>query len=252
MIFIFSQVNPDVQKRRYPYGEQLKDKVSSYGNTSKAIEQIKNKLTVTQLNEFEQTCFGHFLSMPKLEHQGHVIQHLGLSLVECDDNGVMEFNFGGTGARFSDRDFALVTGLSFSGNVDDSTIGIRDIKTNEIHTKYMKKKSSIWTNHLLKYFTDAEYREDKDAVKMALLYFLNCGLLEVARKTNIDLKFVKLVEDLDLFNKFPWGAYLYKQTVQSLNSVFVMPLERKASGTADLMGFPLAFQITNLFIFECV
>jgi hypothetical protein len=164
-------------------------------------------------------------------------------MVECEDDGVLEFNLNGIGARFTARDFALVTGLNFIGDVESKTLEIRRITTRHIETKYLNKSTKTWTDKLLKCFKDANFEDNLDAVKMALLYFLNCGLLGVARKTNIDMDFVRLVEDYDKFNQFPWGALLYKHTIDALKGLFDLSKNQNASGTADIRAFPLAFQV---------
>lgn len=80
---------------------------------------------------------------------------------------------------------------------------------------------------------------------MALLYYLNAGLQEVPPATNIDTRFIRLVENLDRFNRYTLGAYIYKLTISSLNGIFYNATGickvPNASGMYDLKGFSLAF-----------
>lgn len=71
---------------------------------------------MAQLMEFQETCFGHFLEVQKLEISCQLIDHLGLLRVECDDHKVMEFNLSGFSLPFTGRYFALVNGLKFTTN----------------------------------------------------------------------------------------------------------------------------------------
>lgn len=58
---------------------------------------------------------------------------------------------------------------------------------------------------------------------MALLHLLNNGLIGLPHNNNIDMRFVRLVENLDKFNNYPQGMYLYGVIVTSLNDIFLLP-----------------------------
>ncbi|KAH0642033.1 hypothetical protein KY290_033639 [Solanum tuberosum] len=74
----------------------------------------------------------------------------------------------------------------------------------------------------------------KHKESLCLLWFVHNVLLAKDVNNNIALKFVKLSEDIEAFNNYPWGHDNYKLTVQYL----LAPLSPK---TSNLFGFPWAF-----------
>lgn len=65
---------------------------------------------------------------------------------------------------FISRDFALITGLKFRGNIANHNVEIRDITTNYIRSTYLKK-SSLNRKEFKKIFLDAHFKTNKDAMK---------------------------------------------------------------------------------------
>lgn len=168
-----------------------------------------------QLHEFHKSCFNHFLNL-----KGQLIQLIGLSLIQCADNNLLEFSFGGIGARFAERDFALVTILKFSRDIDDHNFAIEDIKKAHIRTKYLKNVDNYDKETQEELFEKYEFKDDNDAMKMALLNFMNTGLLGYPHKSKINMMFVSLVEDVAKFNNYPWRTYVYGEAVAALNGLF--------------------------------
>ena len=91
---------------------------------------------------------------------------------------------------------------------------------------------------------------------MSLLYFLKHVLFEKERKKLIDMEWVALVDNLEAFNKYPWGEggrICYEMTQFGLeraleNRVSKYQDKKKAKGEAaveaySLVGFPYAFQV---------
>ncbi|KAK2658587.1 hypothetical protein Ddye_005120 [Dipteronia dyeriana] len=58
--------------------------------------------------------------------------------------------------------------------------------------------------------TVVEFGEAYDAVKLCLIYMLNWILMGVDKRFKIPVWQFWLVEDLDAFNAFPWGAHVYR------------------------------------------
>ena len=55
-----------------------------------------------------------------------------------------------------------------------------------------------------------------DRVKIALLYFLEGVLLDADPKRNVSTFHMSMVDDLDMFNSYPWGTVVYDTTIDSL------------------------------------
>lgn len=48
--------------------------------------------------------------------------------------------------------------------------------------------------------------------------------------------FMSLVKDLEKFNNYPWGTYIYRKTIAALNVLFQHPGPTNKSGTAKIRG----------------
>ncbi|KAK2648931.1 hypothetical protein Ddye_016420 [Dipteronia dyeriana] len=94
---------------------------------------------------------------------------------------------------------------------------------------------------------------DDDMVKLALVLFLEMTLVGKDDRNAIMYWALQLVDDLDAFNSFPWGTFLYGRTFDSLSTCVVgrddkykerleSPAKRKAE-KYNVYGFVTAFQV---------
>ena len=67
------------------------------------------------------------------------------------------------------------------------------------------------TNVIVKdiFIKTKHFMEDDDNLKLALLYFLEYGILGKESKAHIDIEHLTMVEDLDYFNSYRWGELSY-------------------------------------------
>ncbi|KAF3456074.1 hypothetical protein FNV43_RR00717 [Rhamnella rubrinervis] len=90
-----------------------------------------------------------------------------------------------------------------------------------------------------------EYEDD--FMRLALIYFLECGLLGKESQVRINLDYLSMVEDLNFFNQYSWGLVSYNATLRSLQKALDLHRgELNKSSTYSLGGFPLAFQHDEL------
>ncbi|KAK3211272.1 hypothetical protein Dsin_015978 [Dipteronia sinensis] len=55
-----------------------------------------------------------------------------------------------------------------------------------------------------------QWQQQFDAVKLCLIYMLNCVLIGAEERNFVPKWQLRLVDDLDAFNAFPWGSHVYK------------------------------------------
>ena len=106
-----------------------------------------------------------------------------------------------------------------------------------------------------------------DVLKLGFVYFAVFVLLGSEKHVHIDMRYLKLAEDLEDFGKYPWGAVSYAKTNASLLRALCADYQRvkvpkktaktKKSGkkpttTATgrpreyhLKGFPYALQVSK-------
>ncbi|KAF3432542.1 hypothetical protein FNV43_RR27282 [Rhamnella rubrinervis] len=87
--------------------------------------------------------------------------------------------------------------------------------------------------------------EDKDnMVRLALIYFLECGLLGQESQVSIDIQHLFMVENLEYFNEYVWGLESYNATISFMHRVLTLHDGKlNESATYSLSGFPQAFQV---------
>ncbi|CAL9004799.1 unnamed protein product, partial [Prunus brigantina] len=125
-------------------------------------------------------------------------------------NGI-KFIVGNKLIQFTAQHFCLITGLRFG------KLPFIPKATNENCSLKRKYFSSNKPPTLLDLHTAfIECTDDDEALKLGMVYFAIFVLLGTEKHVLIDMRYLKLVEDLEEFEKYPWGAVSYAMTNASL------------------------------------
>ncbi|CAL8164339.1 unnamed protein product [Prunus armeniaca] len=168
--------------------EKFQGKALALSHTKSAIGTIKEKFSEQQLRTFEQTD-------PKTVSQV---------------NGI-KFIVGNKVIQFTPQQFCVVTGLRF-GNLPFIPIPSND--NCSLKRKYFGNNKTVSLLELEKAFRDCA--DADDALKLGFVYFAVFVLLGSEKHVHIDMRYLKLAEDLEDFGKYPWGAVSYAKTNASL------------------------------------
>ena len=250
------------------------------------LAEIKEKLDDWELDLFRRSCYGHFLDFEpewleggktgkRNTFAGQLVHFLLLRRMRTSKKKEMWFLVEGKPARFSLTEFAMVTGLHCSAVPKISTEQSLRLK-NRLRDLYFEGRSQIKQDDLVRGFRSMfnegegsgkkEKRKKKkaakrgqereDRVKVALVYFLEGVLLSADAKKNISDFYLSMVDDLAMFNAYPWGSEVYDLTFDSLSSKNLVakykerlakPQEKQVPGvkeTYTLLGFPFSFQVS--------
>ncbi|XP_020418551.1 uncharacterized protein LOC109948957 [Prunus persica] len=194
--------------------QKFQGKALSLSHTKTAITTIKEKFTEQQLQMFEQSCFGHLLRIEDLKWTSPIVH--GLLLRKADPKTVSQLNgikfiVGNKVIQFTAQQFCIVTGLRF-GNLP-----FIPIPTNEncsLKRKYFANDKTVNLLELEKAFLECD--DVDDVLKLGFVYFAVFVLLGSEKHVHIDMRYLKLAEDLEDFGKYPWGAVCYAKTNASL------------------------------------
>ncbi|XP_070029405.1 uncharacterized protein [Nicotiana sylvestris] len=200
------------------------------------IHQLKANLSKRQLRLFKKTCFGYFLDLPPVIVQIRVMHHLLMREVHHEVKNEMWFVVNDSRLRFGLGEFALVTGLKCKGGTS-----IESIAENRLISKYFGT-ASVTFAQLADCFKKKKWETDDDALKIAVLYFVNSFLFSQLKTKAISRSYIDLVESGD-FNNYPWGIDVYKATIDSCSNKF-----QDKPSFYRLGGFPLALQT---WLYEC-
>ncbi|XP_075504142.1 uncharacterized protein LOC142541498 [Primulina tabacum] len=157
--------------------------------------------------------------------------------------------------RFSLLEYCLITGL-------DCALEPEDLPDRGVFgTTHFPGKSDIVLSDLEGKIIVKHQNEtgvDVEKIKMASLYFFCAVFGESTRKktTKIDPKYLRLVDDLDRFNHYPWGRVAYRDAVRCLkkdlsgryNNLTEAQGWKEVEGSFLVGGFVLPLQILA---YEC-
>ncbi|CAL8089497.1 unnamed protein product [Prunus armeniaca] len=125
-------------------------------------------------------------------------------------NGI-KFIVGNKVIQFTPQQFCVVTGLRF-GNLPFIPIPSND--NCSLKRKYFGNNKTVSLLELEKAFRDCA--DADDVLKLGFVYFAVFVLLGSEKHVHIDMRYLKLAEDLEDFGKYLWGAVSYAKTNASL------------------------------------
>ncbi|KAK2638105.1 hypothetical protein Ddye_025900 [Dipteronia dyeriana] len=203
-----------------PEGDWFKGKLTRHDHfkalarIDDALNRVPEEFTVEYWRRFMASCFGHFMSMHwELKFLGGVIHQLLLQELDHDGStDEMRFLLGNHVVRFSKVEFNLITGLRF-GVVPDTSIYVA--VENDIYQRYFPAHDEVSLDDLRVVLTLREFQQAYDAVKLCLIYMLNWILMGVDERLKIPVWQFRLVEDLNAFDAFLWGAHVYRHSIFS-------------------------------------
>ncbi|KAK3185015.1 hypothetical protein Dsin_032301 [Dipteronia sinensis] len=177
-----------------------------------ALDSVPEQFKVEDRRRYTESCFGHFLRMDRgMKFSGSIVYRLLLrELHHNRPEDEMRFMLGPRSVRFSKVEFCLITGLKF-GVIPDTTR--YEMVQNGIHQRYFNGVDEVDYEQLRAVLRIGAFEEQYNAVKLCLLYMLNWLLMGLDEREKIPLWQIRLVEDLDAFDAFPWGAQVYRQSI---------------------------------------
>ncbi|KAL5780141.1 hypothetical protein ACOSQ2_010878 [Xanthoceras sorbifolium] len=122
------------------------------------------------------------------------------------------FRLGQHIVQFSKVEFCLITRLKFDQISDTSAYA--DV-LNDIHSKYFRKRTDVKVEDVKFLLKRRQYAIPHDALKLLLILMLQNFLYGSDDKTNIPVWVLQLVDDLETFDAFLWGSYIYSNSILS-------------------------------------
>ncbi|KAK3204519.1 hypothetical protein Dsin_018565, partial [Dipteronia sinensis] len=173
---------------------------------------VKVLQKVRELQELRKTCFGHLLGIPKeLTFSASVLHNLLLGQIHVP--GVTRAN-----------ELHILVG-------------------DRIHVRYFENAEIIRLIDVWARFMARGFDQPKDGLKMAIVLIANNVLFGQDLRRKVTLWLFQMVEDLETFNSYPWGSYVYMMTIHYLRQGFRStnaPLKHIAH--YNLYGFPWALE----------
>ncbi|EOY02753.1 Uncharacterized protein TCM_017149 [Theobroma cacao] len=184
--------------------------------------------TLQQKGEYDavkRTCFGMLLGF---NPQGYFCAGLLYSIMihRITERQSMDhelwFAIGKSNVRLSKQEFCLITRLKF-GPMPDVFRRPYEVATEGIHDRYWNRQESAKLQALLDTFRGGNFQRPGDATKMALVLITNNILFGQDYRRRVTPWLLSLMEDIDAWNVFPWGHYVWKLTLDYLLKEFEVP-----------------------------
>ncbi|KAM0066229.1 putative phospholipase [Helianthus debilis subsp. tardiflorus] len=203
---------------------------------------------------FRGTCFGPWLDVRSTSIDSsllHLILQTEYTPTPVLHQDALFFHVGGQELRFGPQEFCLITGMRFGPHQllrqhwmqvgPDTTFRRRVFAHVQARLKVSDLKN-VFDSSL-------DQLSDLDAVRLCLLMLLEVGFMGCQSSQVVDSGLLELVEDLDSWNTFPWGSYVWKVVYRQLHNALQKRSARRAFSPLkySLEGFIWAFKI---WIFE--
>ncbi|PHT76389.1 hypothetical protein T459_19911 [Capsicum annuum] len=199
----------------------------------------------------KDNCFGKYLDLPE-DNNARFQMKMMYELLKCrfmyenkDKMDAAWINYCGMPVCFGWKEFAIVTGLKCYPS--SQVIPILTKKKTPRTPQKGKSKScdcddlvsivgSRFKNKNLIEALKGKGFSKKHKQSLCLVWFVHNILWARDVNNNISLTLIKLFEDLDTFNNYPWGYESFKMTAKYLLTLL-------ASKTVNLYGFLWAFMV---------
>ncbi|KAI9153912.1 hypothetical protein LWI28_018337 [Acer negundo] len=220
---------------------------------------LKNLATIENIirkekkhKEFMSSCFKQFSNFLQNSLFSAMIVH-GVLLREITIDGATEnelfISLGGKKARFGHREFCLFTGLRF-GKLSEIINMSYVANVDDIQKRYWPgpEGEELKLSTVYERFLERNFKQPDDSLKIRLFLIANNVLFGQPLDKKVTNWLFNLVNDLNAFNSFAWGHYVFKMTMHYLRHGFRSRNSNKGHGKVRhrLYGFPWAVEIQVL------
>ncbi|KAK3230910.1 hypothetical protein Dsin_002791 [Dipteronia sinensis] len=188
------------------------DHFSDLRDIDVALDRVPEEFKVEDRHRCTESCFGHFLRMDwGMKFSASIAHQLLLRELHHDGpEDEMRFMIGPHLVRLSKVEFCQIIGLKF-GVIPDTTR--YEMVQYGIHQRYFGSVAKVDSKQLRSVLRIGIFEQQYDSVKLCLIYMLNWILIGLDKREKVPLWQIRIVEDLDAFDAFPWGAHMYRQSI---------------------------------------
>ena len=194
-----------------PLADHFLDRVTYRG--MKHLEDIKKKfIQFGLLDRVKESPFKQFFLASEFNFSGVLVHQFMLTKIHTDLQNEVHFCLGTKKCRFGVEEFALVTGLNFGPGSSQAELD-EQLKCNRLLTYYFSGLEKVKFMQLTAAFDACQVVDD--IYKLGLCVFVEGVLNGIEGKLYIKNGLLSIVEDVELFFKYPWGKYSYNRLLGS-------------------------------------
>nr|KAJ0214552.1 hypothetical protein LSAT_V11C400165640 [Lactuca sativa] len=184
---------------------------------------------------FRNTVFGYFIDVPRLQGDALLFHKMFLHQIRPDPvlspDGIkrLYFRVGNTKMVYGPEEFCLITGFNFGEY--PKNIGRKGSEKLISSKKRCLLRERLFPDHTNSSVKIGDLKslilnqtflalDDLDAVRVCLIYILCEGFLGKEVNDRVPQDWFYLAENLDLWNSFAWGSYLWDFTYVDLEDTW--------------------------------
>ena len=199
------------------------------------------------LQDFAATCFAHFLNFDAhTVFSSKLVYSLLAKEIVVDGVGGDELYFvvGGRRLRFSKYEFCLLSGLKFGGGAHFPAYNNDIVEGGVLQRYWPNGKVDLVSLQTRLCEQNAIFSQREDPLKMALVLFVERFLFGADYRKYVSPWLFSLVENMEQFNSFPWGKFVFQMTLHYLKNA-PSPRPGKDHIRWHFYGFPIILQVRN-------
>nr|XP_009758849.1 PREDICTED: uncharacterized protein LOC104211486 [Nicotiana sylvestris]XP_016476717.1 PREDICTED: uncharacterized protein LOC107798259 [Nicotiana tabacum] len=157
--------------------------------------------------------------------------------------------------KFTHETFHIITGLKYYSSLDIKGLHEKEDRLSKV---YFPGKDRVELGDLFNFITSHSngttasfVGSNDDAVKLAIIYFVESVLMGKRKNRNVSEQIMKILDDDELCSSFNWGSLSYETLLKSLKSC-LKPNENENENEKEkdkykdkdnytILGFPFAF-----------
>nr|GEV19281.1 phospholipase-like, aminotransferase-like mobile domain protein [Tanacetum cinerariifolium] len=218
---------------------------------------LKDRLGLDRCVLFRETCFGRWLDLTYVENEESRIHYM-LQKQKISDNDHYDlpliYSVNSHTLHFVGHEFCLISGFKFG------FLSFRKFREGDITFRdrvFPKKIGEYLKNIDLLSLIEDEYRfsslSDPNSIRVCLLLSLEVIFMgHELRYAAVDDVFLRMVEDLDVWNDFLWGEHMWRELYGAIGNVNLnhqqghhkaLEMNPNFVPTYSLSGFLLSFKI---------
>ena len=195
--------------------------------------------------------FGHFLDVNQRKGSfpgALILRLLARELVgdQCRRDEVW-FGIGNKAARFGKQEFLMVTGLPF-GRISPKVLALdrQGLPSGNVYMRICRDQKLENNRAILKFVENSTDLDSDDALKILYAVFVERFLIGAEGDRPIKKLVWHMVEDLEKFEKFPWGTFAFSHTLDGIRKV-IKPSRQEAVKAYNIYGCAWSIAVRHLY-----
>ncbi|GJY88730.1 phospholipase-like, aminotransferase-like mobile domain protein [Tanacetum coccineum] len=242
--------NKQIVPNEYPARIHVRSKIHYF-------PLIKDRLNEARRTLFHTTCFEPWLDITYVENDDGMICYILQKQCFANDDSFdlpLIYSVNGHSLHFGRREFCLVTGFKFR------LLTFHEYRNGDILFRNWLFPEKIGYDvkiiDVLALIEDEEKFSkvsDEDAIRLCLLLYLEVIVMGHELVSVVDDVFLRMVNNLDAWNSFPWGEHIWRELYDAIRNVSSKHKLENLDGLRKNLNYVPSYSLSGfLFCFQAL